>query len=236
LNLPRRGPGLLPPGPAARHNIPMPEPLPISDEDLMARVQAGEAPRFGELAARYRGALLRLAESRLASRTLAEDAVQETLLAAFKSRHTYNRHYTLRTWLWTILLNQCRTVWQRQKRRPQVQAWSQGEDAGPGEWLPAETAGNEPPPDVNLLAEERREQLERLLAGLSAEQGDALRLRFFGGLKFHEIADAMGCSLGTAKNRVRWGLEKMSAALRSSPDKTPALPIDHDGLPDDLNR
>ena len=38
-------------------------------------------------------------------------------------------------------------------------------------------------------------------------QADALRLRFFAGLKFHEIADTMSCSLSAAKNRVRTGLQ-----------------------------
>jgi DNA-directed RNA polymerase specialized sigma24 family protein len=42
-----------------------------------------------------------------------------------------------------------------------------------------------------------------------------LRLRFYGGLKFQEIADVQGCSLTSAKNRVRWGLLKMSARLGS---------------------
>ena len=49
-----------------------------------------------------------------------------------------------------------------------------------------------------------------LLARLSAVQGEALRLRFFAGLTFPEIAQRMQCSLGTAKNRVRWGLLRLS--------------------------
>ena len=44
-------------------------------------------------------------------------------------------------------------------------------------------------------------------------QADALRLRFFGGMKYHEIAASMQCSLSTAKNRVRWGLTKMAEYL-----------------------
>jgi RNA polymerase sigma-70 factor (ECF subfamily) len=66
-----------------------------------------------------------------------------------------------------------------------------------------------------LLQKERGELLEQLLAELPQPQADALRLRFYGGLKFQEIADAMGCSLSSAKNRVRWGLEKMSARITS---------------------
>jgi RNA polymerase sigma-70 factor (ECF subfamily) len=47
-------------------------------------------------------------------------------------------------------------------------------------------------------------------------QADALRLRFFGGLKFQEIADAMQCSLNTAKNRVRWGLMRMAELMQKT--------------------
>jgi RNA polymerase sigma-70 factor (ECF subfamily) len=47
-------------------------------------------------------------------------------------------------------------------------------------------------------------------------QADALRLRFFGGLKFHEIAEAMPCSLTSAKNRVRWGLLRMAEMLQAA--------------------
>jgi RNA polymerase sigma-70 factor (ECF subfamily) len=68
-------------------------------------------------------------------------------------------------------------------------------------------------PLSQLLAKERSEQLEFLLGRLTLVQADALRLRFFGELKFHEIADAMQCSLNTAKNRVRTGLERMAELL-----------------------
>ena len=50
---------------------------------------------------------------------------------------------------------------------------------------------------------------------MDARQADAIRLRFFGGLKFQEIADAMDCSLSTAKNRVRWGLTTISEKLEA---------------------
>lgn len=65
------------------------------------------------------------------------------------------------------------------------------------------------------MQKERGELLEQLLTELSEPQADALRLRFYGGLKFQEIADAMGCSLSSVKNRVRWGLEKMSLRITS---------------------
>ncbi|MEK6237366.1 MAG: hypothetical protein N2C14_21860, partial [Planctomycetales bacterium] len=67
----------------------------------MRRVQAGETHRFGELIRRYRVALLRAAESRLGSRSLAEDCVQDAFLSAFQARAGYNPRFSFRAWLWT---------------------------------------------------------------------------------------------------------------------------------------
>jgi RNA polymerase sigma-70 factor (ECF subfamily) len=59
--------------------------------------------------------------------------------------------------------------------------------------------------------------LERMLSDLPLPQADALRLRFFGELKYQEIADTMRCSLSTAKNRVRDGLVRLSRQLDQDP-------------------
>jgi RNA polymerase sigma-70 factor (ECF subfamily) len=48
--------------------------------------------------------------------------------------------------------------------------------------------------------------VHELLAKLPEAQADALRLRFFGGLSFPEMATALGCSESGAKNRVKTGL------------------------------
>jgi RNA polymerase sigma-70 factor (ECF subfamily) len=68
-------------------------------------------------------------------------------------------------------------------------------------------------PSQQLAAKERSQLLDALLLRLPEVQADALRLRFFGDLKFPEIADAMGCSLSTAKNRVKWGLMKLAELI-----------------------
>jgi RNA polymerase sigma-70 factor (ECF subfamily) len=183
----------------------------LSDVQLMLKVQSGQTGLFAELIRRYEGPLLRVARSRLSRVDWAEDAVQETFLAAYKSRHTYRPEFSFRTWLWTILLNQCRALHARHARRPEASGWSDAGDAH----LEVPSPDEESCPLARLLDRERCELLESLLARLSEAQADALRLRFFGGLKFREIADSMGCSLGTAKNRVQWGLLKLSEMLKN---------------------
>jgi RNA polymerase sigma-70 factor (ECF subfamily) len=196
-----------------------------SDATLMRRAQSGETRCFAQLIHRHQPALLRVARSRLGRAELAEDAVQETFLAAYKSRHTYDDRFAFRTWLWTILLNQCRRLSAKLARVPTVAAWS--DYAGEGSLDDADAQRDESSvvdasaaPLARLLAAEQSATLHGLLARLSEAQADALRLRFFGGLKFDEIAVAMQCTPGTAKNRVKAGLLRMAELLaeRSATD------------------
>lgn len=185
---------------------------PPTDTALMARVQRGETELFAELVARYQPALRRVARSRLGRTDWAEDVVQETFLAAFKSRATFDARFSFRTWLWTILLHQCHGHYQRRMRSVPVEPLT--EEYRQEVHEPSAGAGGTPL--AQLLAKERSAQLEFLLGRLTLAQADALRLRFFGELKFHEIADAMQCSLNTAKNRVRTGLVRMAELLEAT--------------------
>lgn len=199
------------------------------DRQLMVLVQAGDVERFTQLVARYRLPLLRVAAGRLRRSDWAEEAVQETFLAAFRSRDTYDPSRSFRTWLWTILLNQCRAIGLRGEKADQVGCWS---DLAPEASIETSVCCDRPSPLGELLARERAETLERLLRRLSPAQADALRLRFFGGLKFQEIAETMGCSLLTAKNRVKWGLLRLAELAPESTSERP-LPRTADSRPAD---
>jgi RNA polymerase sigma-70 factor (ECF subfamily) len=179
----------------------------MSDAAIIQQVLYGRTEAFNELVFRYQAALFRLAYTKLADVVLAEDVVQETFLAAFKSLHTYDSHYSFRTWLWTILLNQCRRQGQRQQKRAEREL---RQDNG---LLAQDHSSNDPSPPSQLIRKEQAEHLSTLLCQLPAVQADALRLRFFGELKFKEIADVMDCSLSSAKGRVKTGLDKISSWL-----------------------
>ncbi|WP_254512931.1 RNA polymerase sigma factor [Anatilimnocola floriformis] len=183
----------------------MSEPNSIPDGSLIAAALAGDEAAFAQLARRYQGPLQHAARSRLTDRQLAEDAVQEALLNAFRWLHTYDSRYSFRTWLWTILLNQCTRIAQRRSKLPATTE------------EPKEERQAEASPVELLLARESADRLHALLARLPDTQADALRLRFFGGLKFEEIAQAMECSVSGAKNRVRLGLTQLAAWLNPKP-------------------
>jgi RNA polymerase sigma-70 factor (ECF subfamily) len=181
----------------------------LSDSDILTRVQRGEQELFGQLVLRYADRFLRVADSKLGDRAAAEDVVQDTFLAAFEARDSYNSQFAVSTWLWTILLNLCRTRWKQRQRRP----WEQTGAISDAAAIPQ----SQPDAAVltRLIAREECELLHRLLDELPEPQADALRLRFFGGLKYEEIASATECTLSGAKRRVKTGLQKLAERVHT---------------------
>jgi RNA polymerase sigma-70 factor (ECF subfamily) len=167
------------------------------DAEIMKAVQAGAHGRFEELVRRHQSALFRFAANRLGDRDRALDAVQETLLAAFRGANTFDPARPFKPWLWTIHARSCAKM--RSNAAPETAASPADLDRRAG-----------------ADAETSRRMLADLLSALPTEQADAVRLRYFGGLTFEEIADVQQCPLPTAKSRVRYALEKMEAALRET--------------------
>lgn len=181
-----------------------------TDGMIVAAVLAGDQEQFTKLVHRYQPALFRVARSRLGRDDWADDAVQETFFCAIKWLRTYDSRYSFRTWLWTILLNQCHRKWKKQSRDHLVGTWPEDHTTIGASAVAFQS--NQTPPD-HLLARERTQLLDSILRELPEVYADAVRLRFYGDLKFQEIAAAMGCSISTAKNRVKWGLLKLAELL-----------------------
>ena len=186
---------------------------PKIDADVIDSVKKGERAAFELIVRSFQPELLRAAYSHLGKVEHAEEVVQETFVNVFKSIHTFDQRFSFRTWIWTILINQCRQRYKRLQRFPKTDGGIQSSDAKT-EWDTAECNLLDPQKAAQLS--ERNEQLRQILGNLPEVQATALRLRFFGSLKFQEIADSMGCSLSSAKNRVKLGLQALSQVLTNS--------------------
>ncbi len=183
---------------------------PQSEGTLLAAILAGDHESFDELMRRYQRPLWRVARSRLGRDDWADDVVQETFLCVLRWLRTYDSRFSFRTWLWTILFNQCHRHLKKCSRGYFVGSWHEADATSHLRQEIARQLQWDETPSQQLVAKERTELLDALLVRLPESQADALRLRFFGGLKFSEIADTMSCSLSTAKNRVKWGLLKLA--------------------------
>ena len=199
--------------PAAPSSPPVSEELrSLSDSELMVRVQSGSSGAFDEIVVRYRATLIRVARGKLRDAELAEDAVQECLLAVFTYQDSFQSERPFRTWLWTILLNLCRRQQQRLRRSESIRSRLIG-------WgvrvFCLGRAEEDSKVDSNLAEADRTAYLDTLLSALNETQADALRLRFLAEMSYAEIATTMGCSLNTAKWRVKKGLSTLSEHVQS---------------------
>lgn len=176
------------------------------DIEDMRQVKAGQLDRFTGLVSRHQSALFRYASSYFGSRDLAEDAVQETFLALFRGRETFDPSRGFRSWLWSIHLHVC------QRSAEQRSRWRRNMSLRANE---IDVTSNLEHPDSHAELAETRTLLANYLDRLPDDQADALRLRFFGELTYDEMADAAGTNPATMKSRVRYGLSKLSEWLKT---------------------
>ncbi len=117
--------------------------------DLVDRAQAGDEQAFGELVGPYRRELQVHCYRILGSALDAEDALQETLLAAWRGLPRFEARASLRSWLYQIATRRCLNVLRAASRRPPVD-WPPAGVELPEPSLLGEVMWLEPYPDVLL--------------------------------------------------------------------------------------
>jgi RNA polymerase sigma-70 factor, ECF subfamily len=178
----------------------------LTDGEIIECVRGGDVACFELLVERYQQPLFALALSRLNRREWAEEAVQEAFLCAYRWLDSYDSKFAFRTWLWTILLNQCKRFSEKENRVAVLETHFVRHVA-------RKECDCERAPSSRLEGVETERELREAMRALPDAQADALRLRFFGGLRFDDIAQALGCSLRTAKYRVKEGLIRLQQIL-----------------------
>lgn len=195
-------------------------------EALLALAREGDEGAFRTLVEAHRAEILAHCYRMLASYHDAEDAVQETLLRAWRALPGFEGRSTLRAWLYKIATNAALDVAKRRNRRELPVAYGPPVPAGGGPGAPlVETTWIEPYPDRQLEAsgspdspEARYDQRESLelafvaaLQTLPASQRAALLLREVLGFSAAEIAEQLGTSVPavtSALQRARQGVQR----------------------------
>ena len=177
------------------------------EASLIERSQRGDLDAFNALVVAYQGRVYSVCLRMLGSPQPAEDATQETFIAAYRAVSRFRRG-SLRAWLFKIAANVCYDEIRRLRSRPQVPL-----DAPAGDERPAaEPPSPDEPLEERAVRQELARGLEQALASLPADQRLAIVLRDVQGLAYEEVAEATGASLGTVKSRISRG----RAALRDS--------------------
>jgi len=184
-------------------------PTTLSDEEVVARVLAGDTSLFEILMRRYNQRLFRVARGILADDAEAEDVAQEAWLRAFRELSRFRGEALFSTWLTRIA---CHDALARvHKRRRLVPITGGGDGGGEPPEPPAETPG----PERDL---ENRE-LQDLLRAAVEVLPDPLRavfcLREIEQLSTEQTADALGLTV----ENVRVRLHRAKRSLRQTLDE-----------------
>jgi RNA polymerase sigma-70 factor (ECF subfamily) len=168
------------------------------DTELVTRAQRGDQAAFAEIASATYGRLHSLAYGILRDRALAEDAVQQSMLEAWRNLPKLRDPGRFEAWSYRLTVNACYAESRRAGRwLPNMPIDSPREPAGPDE--------------IGPVAD--RELLERGFRRLSVDQRAVLVLRHLVGLPLEEVARTLDIAPGTARSRLYRALQTMRASI-----------------------
>lgn len=181
---------------------PMPANSDTSDEELMQQLAAGQQEALGPLYNRYARLIFHLA-ARTLDRPAAEEIVQDVFLAVWRRAGTFDPGKgTFRPWVLQIAHYRILNALRQRSRQPQLELDPDGLHVAD---LPDES----PEPAETVWREYRRSALQAAFAELPPPQRDALGLAFFEDLTHEQVASVLNLPLGTAKTRIRTGLQTL---------------------------
>ncbi len=165
----------------------------MSDEELMTQVRNGFGEMLGVLFDRYHVPLFNFYLRLTGDRPMSEDLVQEVFFRILKYRHSYRADTAFRAWMYQIARNA--RMDHLRKRRPETS-------------LEADMSPVIEPPDTAQQSQEAA-LLHRALLHISEDKREVLVLSRFQDLKYEEIAQLLGCEVGTVKTRVHRALQEL---------------------------
>jgi RNA polymerase sigma-70 factor (TIGR02960 family) len=205
--------------------------------ELLDRARAGDGDAFRELTDPHRRELQVHCYRMLGSLQDAEDAVQDTLLAAWQGIETFEGRASLRTWLYRVATNRCLNVRRAASRRPAA-AWPVPGVAPIEPSRLSEITWLEPYPDA-LLAEmnqergpeARYESTEAIslafitaLQELAPRQRAVLVLRDVLGFHADEVAEMLESTVESVTSALKRARATLAQRLEGSSDRRPPLP------------
>jgi RNA polymerase sigma-70 factor (ECF subfamily) len=176
----------------------------VPDADLLAEVAAGDERALRELMRRHAEPLRARAMRMLDDPCLADEVVQDVFLAMVRWGAQFRRDANVRTWLYAIAINRCRTV-RRRNARLAIHHVTE---------LDTEFADSAPNPHDDAEARDMRERVAHAIAALPKRMREVAMLRF-DGHSYPEIAARQGCTRGTVAAYLHRALKRIGDDLRA---------------------
>ena len=171
------------------------------DATLLSHVGRGHRDALEHLYRRHGGSILRFLRQVCGSPELAEEVLQETLLAVWKGASRFRAEASAQTWIFGIARRQAHTA-MRRKRLEMVSDDALG-DVSDADLGPADLA----------IASATRDALNRALSKLSIAHREVIVLALVEGLQYGEVARITGVPVGTVRSRLNHARLAMRALL-----------------------
>lgn len=182
-----------------------------TDEQLVERVFAGDVRAFDLLVLRYQHRLLGLIGRFVRDPHEAEDLTQETFIKAYRALGNFRGESAFYTWLYRIAINTANNYLVSKGRRPP----DSDVDIGDPEQLEAHASlADVDSPEANHSRDELKAAIDQAISNLPEDLRTAFTLREFSGLSYEEIAEFMGCPVGTVRSRIFRARDAIDGVIR----------------------
>jgi RNA polymerase sigma-70 factor, ECF subfamily len=173
----------------------------VYEQLLVLRCQAGDEEALGELIGRYSPGLRFFLRKIAAQADSADDLLQETWVDVYRKINRLERPESFKAWLYRIARDK---AYRELRRLP-------GRPASINE-LQQDPITTE---EISFSADEA-EAVRAALDQLPAEQRDVLVLRFMEEMSYEQIAEVIGCPIGTVRSRIHYAKLSLRAKLEST--------------------
>jgi RNA polymerase sigma-70 factor (ECF subfamily) len=181
------------------------------DEELVKRVQAGDTAAFDLLVRKYQHRIAALIGRYVSDWSEVQDVAQETFIRAYRALGNFRGDAQFYTWLHRIAVNTAKNHLVAHNRRP------------PTDDIDIEDAEHfdsgirlrdSDTPERELMRQQLEQTVMRAVEALPEELRVAINLREVDGLSYDEIAERMGCPIGTVRSRIFRAREAIDRELR----------------------
>jgi RNA polymerase sigma-70 factor (ECF subfamily) len=186
----------------------------VTESELIRQAQNGNTGAFDELVGRFRNRVFGMIYNMVHNEQDAWDLAQDSFVKAWKSIGRFRGQSSFYTWLYRIVMN-VTIDWLRKK---QVKG-SGAEFDDSIELKDIDPASRTVPkadalPHEKMERQEIRARIEAAIAQLSPEHRAVILMKEMEDMQYHEIAESLGCSIGTVMSRLFYARKRLQNMLR----------------------
>ena len=186
----------------------------VSELDLVKQCQAGNTEAFDQLVTRYRTRVFAMIYNMVHNEQDAWDLAQDSFVKAWKSIKRFRGQSSFFTWLYRIVMN-VTIDWLRKKQiRGAGAEFNDAIELGEIDPAARTVPKPDPLPHRQLEQSEIRARIDNAIAQLSPEHRAVILMKETQDMQYHEIAETLGCSIGTVMSRLFYARKKLQNLLR----------------------